>query len=799
MKYQEEPGIGINLAATEKVRALSAVEHHLRISSLFFETRQVCGLTMAKTSKKTKKFQKKHLKHTLEHRREVQKHNKKAERRRGAGNGKPGKSDAPAEPKERKSARPVFDDMSVEEFFDGGFEIPKPKKGVKIDEEGVEDDDEDEDEEDEDEDEDEDDEEGAEDDEAGSGIEEESAEAADEDDESSEEEDEETMKADMKALEENDPEFFKYLQKNDKKLLDFEGVNPLDAMSDDSESSDEEEASEKAEKKQKADQVEITSALVAKWTKQLKTKPLANVLKTVINAFKSIVYSTTQEENTTMFKLEDPAVFNDLMLLGLRVVPQAIQKLAPYKTNLKGVRAVDQNLPASRVMGRLLKNQASSYIIILDDITNTETAALVLSSIQELLPHFMPQRKLVKQIMNAAVEAWATTTDVQTQVAAYAFMNNAAREFPKSVLEIVLRSSYSAFLKNCRKTNVHTMDAINFAKNSAAELFGIDELLSYQVGFEFVRQLAIHLRNTISSTSNVTATSGKDAYKAIYNWQFCHSLDFWSRILAQQCNPEKEFISHKNHESPLRALIYPLVQVTLGAIRLIPTAQFFPLRFYLIRSLIRLSQGSGVYIPIYPLIAEILTSTAFTKPPKNAALPALDFDYIVKVNQQYLGTRVYQEGLCDQFLDLTSEFLVLYSKSIAFPELVTPVILSLRRFMKKSKIAKFNKQLLQLVEKLNSNATYITQKRKDVEYGPSNKAEVQAFLKEVKWESTPLGQYVVVHRKLREERARVLKEAILEEEKAKQKTKSSDMQLDQDVAAFEDEEEKMSVDEDDDE
>lgn len=86
----------------------------------------------------------------------------------------------------------------------------------------------------------------------------------------------------------------------------------------------------------------------------------------------------------------------------------------------------------------------------------------------------------------------------------------------------------------------------------------------------------------------------KEGYKTIYNWQYCHSLDFWSRVLSQHCNPEKELQNHKSKESPLRQLIYPLVQVTLGAIRLIPTAQFFPLRFYLIRSLMRLSQSTGV-------------------------------------------------------------------------------------------------------------------------------------------------------------------------------------------------------------
>lgn len=715
---------------------------------------------MAKASKATKKFQNKHLKHTIEHRKEVQKHNKKiALRKKSKG------TSEDAQPKQKKATKPVFDDMSVEDFFEGGFDIPKPKKGTKVDE--VSEDEEMEESSDEE-------------------IQDEENEAGD-DGESSEEEDEEMMQKDLEKLAEKDPEFFKYLKENDKELLDFEGVNPLDAISDDEDDDEEDEDVEPKAKDSVKKQQEITKTIVANWNKQL-NKPSVKLLQNVVAAFKSAVYINKSDENNTKYVVSDPSVFADLMLVGLKRLPEAIQILSPYKVNLRGIRAVDDKNDKARQVARVLKSQAGAYITLLQDITNVETAALVLASLQEVLPFYISQRKILKEIFTAVVDVWSTTTEVDTQVATYAFLNNAAREYPKSTLEIILKTTYSTFLKNCRKTNVHSMDLINFSKNSAAELFGIDEQLSYKVGFEYVRQLAIHLRNTITNTSNTSATLGKDAYRAIYNWQFCHSLDFWSRVLAQHCNPEKELINHKNQESPLRSLIYPLVQVTLGTMRLIPTAQFFPLRFYLIRSLIRLSQGSGVYIPIYPLIAEILTSTAFTKPGKNVKLQAVDFDYIIKMNQQYLGTKAYQDGLCEQFLELTSEFFALYSKSVAFPELVTPAVLSLRRFMKKSKNIRFNKQLQQLVEKLNANAAYITTKRSNIEYGPSNKAEVKVFLKDVSWESTPLGQYVVVHRRAREERVRLLKEAIAEDERIKNSaSKEIDME---DIIGDDDEEEE---------
>lgn len=92
------------------------------------------------------------------------------------------------------------------------------------------------------------------------------------------------MKKNLENLEEQDPEFYKYLKENDNQLLDFEGVNPLEAMSDDDddgddedEEQDEDEEDETKSKSNKSltstkdptNKVEITTQLVDKWSKQL--------------------------------------------------------------------------------------------------------------------------------------------------------------------------------------------------------------------------------------------------------------------------------------------------------------------------------------------------------------------------------------------------------------------------------------------------------------------------------------------------------------------------------------------------
>lgn len=107
-------------------------------------------------------------------------------------------------------------------------------------------------------------------------------------------------------------------------------------------------------------------------------------------------------------------------------------------------------------------------------------------------------------------------------------------------------------------------------KNTASELYQLAPALSYQHGFAFIRMLAVHLRGVVRSTTTGGGNSGqsgeKDAFKAVYNWQFVHAIDFWSLVLSGACDSKTE-IDNNGLESPLKALIYPLVQISLGAIR----------------------------------------------------------------------------------------------------------------------------------------------------------------------------------------------------------------------------------------
>ena len=56
----------------------------------------------------------------------------------------------------------------------------------------------------------------------------------------------------------------------------------------------------------------------------------------------------------------------------------------------------------------------------------------------------------------------------------------------------------------------------------------------------------------------------------------------------------------------LRPLVYPLTQVLIGTVRLVPTPRYFPLRLRCIRALLGLGKAVNQFIPLSPLLLEML-------------------------------------------------------------------------------------------------------------------------------------------------------------------------------------------------
>ncbi|CAL5866997.1 uncharacterized protein PFLUO_LOCUS1209 [Penicillium psychrofluorescens] len=723
--------------------------------------------------KSTKKFEKKHLKDTLERRKASakikQRHQQNDKRKAQNASRRAEAEDADEPSSEEAKKQNAFAEMNVDDFFAGGFDIPEdakkaskknvtPKIGKRKRSE---------------------DQTTQEGEESGSEAGEDNAAQSDEEDDGNAFD---AHKDQLEALKDKDPEFYKYLKENDAELLDFADHGDLaevDELSE-GESAEEEGPAKKKKKKVRQEEEEeeaeedntLTIVMVKKWQKLMEEQHSIRAMRQVVLAFRAAAYVNEVEAQDQKYSISDPDVYHQVLITALNVVPKVLAHHLPIKETASGRIKVSLDSKKFKTLTPLIKSHTSSVHQLLTNLSDASTLKLTLSSIEPMLPYLLQFRKLLKVLIKTVVGIWADVSNADaTRITAFLLLRRLMVLGDPGIKETVLKATYEGVVKGSRNTTVHTLAGVNLMKNSAAEIWGIDQNVSYTTGFTFIRQLAMHLRSSITNTS-------KESYKTIYNWQYVHSLDFWSRVLAQHCDGLVEAQSGK--QSALRPLIYPVVQITLGAMRLIPTAQYFPLRFQLTRALLRVSRATGTYIPLASSLLEVLTSAEMRKPPKTSTLRPLDFNTAIRAPKSYLRSRIYQDGVGEQVAELLSEFFVLWSKHIAFPELSVPVVVALKRWLKQvsnrasgNKNAKINQMILLLIQKIEANSRWIEDRRLNVSYAPRQRAEVESFLKDVDWESTPLGAFVKTQRKLREERAAIVEEGRREEEKRRAEDKKS--------------------------
>jgi nucleolar complex protein 2 len=272
--------------------------------------------------KATRKFEKNHLKDTLERRKDgakIKQRNQLKEKKRARrdkdnaveqleNDGKTGKASKPAE-KENG-----FTDMTVDDFFQGGFEIPKPlpksgrkkgradeiiekskkrKRGSALEPEDESD--------------------------SSSDSVEQIAVPSDDESDLGADDDLDVHMGQLDALAKDDPEFYKHLKENDPDLLHFSNFPEVDGLS----GSDGEAVPKKSKTKAKkastsqesapdealegtADDTEVTKATVEKWRMALTEKHSLRAMRQVVLAFRAAAHVNEQDGKQYRYTISSP-------------------------------------------------------------------------------------------------------------------------------------------------------------------------------------------------------------------------------------------------------------------------------------------------------------------------------------------------------------------------------------------------------------------------------------------------------------------------------------------------------------
>ncbi|WRT65353.1 uncharacterized protein IL334_002296 [Kwoniella shivajii] len=596
--------------------------------------------------------------------------------------------------------------------------------------------------------------------------------------------DEQAMKKAMKELEKKDPEFFKYLKENDEELLDFgkgKGTSQAKGKGKSKQDEDEEMASDEDEEMEDDDdeeeeeerkKISVNGKMLRGWQEGMLKQHSVRSLRKTLLAFRAAAHMNEEDGDQgsgmdTKYTIDSAQVFNKLVVTALKYTPVVVAHHFPYKTLANGRIKLQPPKTPNQSLNRIILSHFSTLLHLIKSLPSTpsslssgstdeDAGSLLLVAVNEstkLLPWIMSARKHLRAYLKVMLEIWGSAGD-QVRIASFLAVRKLFVMGDDAVKDLCLRNIYRSLLPPLRNTTPHTLPSLNLMKNTASELYQLSPQLSYQHAFGFIRMLAVHLRNVVRSSTSGKAGDNQQAFKAVYNWQFVHCIDFWSQVLAGSASLETQR-ENAGLESPLKPLIFPLVQISLGVVRLLPSSRYFPLRFHILHSLLRIIHRTGTYIPLAPFLLEILDSTEFRRSnPKKATLKPLDFEYIIRAPAAYPKTRVFQEGLGEEIIFLLGEYHSALSTNIAFPELILPIIITIKRHIKKGTAGspKVVSSLKVLIDKLESTKTFIEQKRRNVSFAPRDKSEVDQFLQGVNVDTTPIGNWMRLQRKVREKR-----------------------------------------------
>ncbi|KAJ1739168.1 Nucleolar Complex 2 protein [Coemansia sp. RSA 989] len=552
------------------------------------------------------------------------------------------------------------------------------------------------------------------------------------------EDEEEEFKQQLEAMKEKDPKFFKYMEKHDPaslKILEQADETP----------SDSEIAGAEAHA---AEGTEVTVEMLNRWGSEIKKDNSIKSLKKLLLALYAASHMDTESAGGSVYRIQGMEIFNKTVSTAIRVAPAAFAYHVPVANGRiqKGGR--------SRVVQALLKSYMASLVALLRQMSDPTMAQYLIKECERMAVYFGSFARHTRDLGRELLRQFGSdSADDGVRISALLALRAIVAGAGTETVDMALKGIYLTYVRHSSVKNMASLPTIQTMRNCGVELYGLDANASYQHAFVYIRQLAIHLRNSMQLRS-------KESFRAIYNWQFINSLAFWAEVLATYCGDRAEEEPHLC--ATLESLVYPLVQIITGVARLVPTAKFFPLRIHCLSLLLRLSAATGVYIPVLPLAIEILESPEFlARRPIKSTLKPLSLDALLKAPKEYEHTRVYLESVLESVFGLLADSIAAQSVRIAFPEWVVPATLQLRRWRKRvgKSWTRFSKQLQGLLDKIDQTTRLVQQNRTRVDFGPSNLSGANQFMNSTSTDATPVGAYAASLRKVRAQQRALLLEA----------------------------------------
>lgn len=496
----------------------------------------------------------------------------------------------------------------------------------------------------------------------------------------------------------------------------------------------------------------VTIAMVDEWDAKMQNGSLG-AFKDVVRAMTAAVGQIQKQKEKVLqpkFMIKGSGTFNAIVRLCLKRAYPLLQHVLQMDQEVVKKMKLPNTASNWKKVDLVVKAYLIQVMQLMKGVVSPELVAALLHHVHKMIPFVACYPHLAKKMVTSLVEWWSMAKE-SIGILAFVCLFSLTRHLKNAKLDFILKKMYMGYVRNTRFTSPSTLPVIMFMQHSLTEMFALDTQIAYQHAFVYIRQLAIHLRNAITIKK-------KDSYKSVYNWQYIHCIHLWCRVLGTL-----------HHDENLQPLVYPLVQTSIGVIKLIPAAKYFPVRFHIIRSLNVLSAATGVFIPLLPLLTEVFDITDFNKKHTSMSFKPFNFAVVLRLSKAQIMEKGFREGVIDQLYDLILEVCNTHCHSIGFPELVLPAVLKMKDFIKTCKVGAFTRQIKQLLDKIQENCKEIEDSRASVTFDITNDAAIKAWEAKRLQDGTAISKFYKSYRAMRE---RELK--IAEEKRAAKKGKQTD-------------------------
>lgn len=484
------------------------------------------------------------------------------------------------------------------------------------------------------------------------------------------------MKAEMKKMKSQDPEFHEYLQENEQSLLEF---------GEEEDSDDDSEEDEKPTKRRKKDGDEEEAAsdgssivLTPKILRDMERGAFEahgiRSLKKLMRAYKSacqVAANAGDKEETTQgrqFRIEDASVFDSLMVSCLGQCHEAFyfhllasdeEKEAAQSTTKKAKKGKEEDKSEGKKLKKSKKSKENEQekeeeegnkddkpldpkrlerspkwmevkpVIstfmkatqqLITESKEPDLLAIVLKAMSNYMRCLSAFPHIAESLLKTLVGLWSAPlgdASAEYQVVrlnAFLRIRQLALTQPFPFIEVCLKKTYLAY---ARRAKYGGSGSIMTNALPTLTFMGncLVELYSLDHASSY-QHAFVYIRQLALYLRAVMHKKTPEAFQQVYGWQYMHCLKLWVSVLSGAVKQGREGIDNHD-ESLMRSLVYPLTEIIMGTVRLAPApARHAPLRFHCVRLLQQLAASTETFIPTTTMLFEVLDLKQVNMKPK---------------------------------------------------------------------------------------------------------------------------------------------------------------------------------------